>query len=57
MVENATLLKEMLEQYNDDVPCEDTLATIVDLHSTCESLKGTLLIWTGETNDSELLGK
>lgn len=57
MVENATLLKEMLDQYNEEEPCEDTFTTIEELHRTCENLKCTLSILAGEPNDSELLGK
>lgn len=56
IVDNATVLNEMLDQWNESEANEDTLTTIKDLHTTCENLRRTLSILAGEPDDTELQG-
>lgn len=56
IIENATLLSEMLDQWNEAEANEDTLATIKDLHTACENLQRTLSILAGEPDDHEFQG-
>lgn len=56
IIENATLLSEMLDQWNEEAANDDTLATIKDLHTACEHLQRTLSILAGEPDDNELQG-
>lgn len=56
IVDNATLLNEMLDQWDDEEASEDTLATIKDLYEACGKLRPTLAILAGETQENEILG-
>lgn len=63
ITDNATLLKEMLEQLEADQKqgltedvTEDTLATLKFLYDSCQKLQPTILILIGDTDDHESLG-
>lgn len=59
--ENANLLKEMLDQLNQDGTnvdvSEDVLATVKDLYESVKRLQPTIAIIANELNENELLGK
>lgn len=57
IVDNATVLAEMLDEWNESNGNEDALTTIKDLHTTCENLQRTLSILAGEPDDTELQGR
>lgn len=56
IIENSTVLSEMLDQWDESDANEDALTTIKELHTTCENLQRTLSILAGEPEDRELQG-
>lgn len=59
--ENANLLKEMLDQLDQDGAngdvSEDVLATVKDLYESVKRLQPTIAIIANEINENELLGQ
>ncbi|XP_031625455.1 ADP-ribosylation factor-binding protein GGA3 [Contarinia nasturtii] len=63
ITENATVLKQMLDQLEDDQTkksstdeiTEDLLATLTYLYESCKKLQPTILILIGDTEDNECL--
>lgn len=64
ITENATVLKQMLDQLEEDQDkeddadeiTEDALATLKFLYESCQKLQPTILILIGDTEDNECLG-
>lgn len=63
ITENATVLKQMLDQLEEDQNkddaeeiTEDALATLKYLYESCQKLQPTILILIGDTDDNECLG-
>lgn len=64
ITENATLLKDMLDQMEEDQRnesaeevTEDVLATLKHLYASCQKLQPTILILLGDVEDNDCLGK
>lgn len=64
ITENATVLKQMLDQLEEDQNkdqadeiTEDALVTLKYLYDSCQKLQPTILILIGDTDDNECLGK
>lgn len=62
ITDNATLLKEMLDQLEEDQKndsdelSEDSLDTMKYLYESCQKLQPNILILTGDTDNNECLG-
>lgn len=63
ITENATVLKQMLDQLEEDQNkddaeeiTEDALATLRFLYESCQKLQPTTLILIGDTEDNDCLG-
>ena len=63
ITENATVLKQMLDQLEEDQNkddaeeiTEDALVTLKYLYDSCQKLQPTILILIGDTDDNECLG-
>lgn len=63
ITENATLLKDMIDQMDEDQrngsseeTTEDVLATLKHLYESCQKLQPTILILLGDVEDNDCLG-
>lgn len=60
IIEKATLLKEMLEELeknsSSEEVTEDILATLQYLYESCDRLRPTIMIITGDVNETECIG-
>lgn len=62
ITENATLLKDMIDQMDEDQrngssdATEDVLATLKHLYESCQKLQPTILILLGDVEDNDCLG-